>query len=133
MGLRAKWASAAEKIFNAFGDVVETVTYNSIGAQTWDGANVVRATLNVSLGMVVEKLDIEKLITRSASLDRTSLPTMHYEGVQGIIRAAELVDGTGAQVEPKVGDEVVRASGTYAVKDFYTDPANATWTLILSK
>jgi len=129
MSLRAKFAKAAETIFDAFGDVVESVTYTSLGVQEYNATSgdIEREDTNITCDMVREKLDSEKL-RAYATMDSERKKVMMYEWVQGIFRAEQL------GVSPKNGDYITRADGAvWMVIDFFTDPAGATWTIVFRK
>lgn len=129
MSLRAKFAKAAETIFDAFGDVVESVTYTSLGTQEMNTTtgDIERTDTNITCDMVREKFDSEKL-RAYGTMYSESKKVMMYEWLQGIFRAEQL------GVAPKNGDYITRADGqVWMVIDYFTDPAGATRTIVFRK
>ncbi len=123
MGLRSSVAKLVESAIISVGDIAETITYNArtTGVYNVTTGNVAHSTTSYTLNAIISPM--------SAGIGG-SANDIHV-GITGDLKA--LFASNDLAVIPDTNDTVTRGSETYAVNAVSSDPASASYTLILTK
>lgn len=136
MGMKAKFARAVERIFTAFDDIPESVTYTAMNDQVFNETTqqVERGVVTYKVDMIISELSSETLQLYTDVFQRAEFPSFYFHTLQGIFRQAQLINSAGVNVEPQKGDKITRPNGLeYTVVEYLTDPALATWTIVFHR
>ncbi len=120
MGLKASIGKSVESALKAVGDLAETITYNArtTGSYNVTTGAVSHTTTTYSLKAVLSPL--------GGKVDANDVSTQFTGDLSAIFASRDL------SVTPDTNDTVTRDSATYAINDIISDPALASYTLILT-
>jgi len=121
MGLKASIGKIVESAIVSVGDLAETITYNArtTGSYNVTTGAVAHTTTTYSLKAVLSPL--------GGKVDANDVNTQFTGDLSAIFASRDLA------VTPDTNDTVTRDSVTYAINNIISDPALASYTLILTR
>ncbi len=121
MGLKASIGKIVESAIVSVGDLAETITYNarSTGAYNVTTGAVAHTTVDYSLKAVLSAIGGKE--------DANSVSSKFTGGVSAVFASNDLT------VTPDTNDTITRDSVVYAINSIISDPALASYTLILTR
>jgi len=121
MGLRSSIQSVVNNAFATIGDIAETITYTTKSSSEYDMYTGTTASINSAFNF--------KAIVESIGGAKTEgeITSGHTGEVSAMFPTKELT------FTPKTDDTITRGAEVYSISDIQTDPANATYTLVLRR
>lgn len=121
MGLKASIGKIVESAIVSVGDLAETITYNarSTGAYNVTTGAVAHTTVDYSLKAVLSAIGGKE--------DANSVSSKFTGDVSAVFASNDLT------VTPDTNDTITRDSVVYAINSIISDPALASYTLILTR
>jgi len=125
MGLKASIGKSVESALKAVGDLAETITYNArtTGSYNVTTGAVAHTTTTYSLKAVLSPLGGKV----DAKVGANDVSTQFTGDLSAIFASRDL------SVTPDTNDTITRDSVTYAINNIISDPALASYTLILTR
>jgi hypothetical protein len=121
MGLKTAIGKSVKSALKTVGDLAETITYNSRtdGVYTVATGAVAHTTVTHSLKAVISYL--------GGATDSNDNSKDFTGDLSALFASDDL------SVSPDTNDTITRGSETYAINNISSDPANASYTLILTR
>jgi len=121
MGLKASIGKIVESAIVSVGDLAETITYNarSTGAYNVTTGAVAHTTVDYSLKAVLSPM--------GGKVDSNDVSSQFTGDLSAIFASRDLA------VTPDTNDTITRDSVIYAINNIISDPALASYTLILTR
>jgi hypothetical protein len=121
MGLKASIGKIVESAIVTVGDLAETITYNArtTGSYNVTTGAVAHTTTNYSLKAVLSPL--------GGKVDSNDVSSQFTGDLSAIFASRDLA------VTPDTNDTITRDSAIYSINNISSDPALASYTLILTR
>jgi hypothetical protein len=121
MGLKASIGKIVESAIVTVGDLAETITYNArtTGSYNVTTGAVAHTTVTYSLKAILSPL--------GGKVDANDVSSQFTGDLSAIFASNDLT------VTPDTSDTITRDSATYAINGIISDPALASYTLILTR
>jgi hypothetical protein len=121
MGLKASIGKIVESAIVSVGDLAETITYNArtTGSYNVSTGAVAHTTTTYSLNAVLSPL--------GGKVDANDVSSQFTGDLSALFASNDLA------VTPDTNDTITRDSATYAINSIISDPALASYTLILTR
>lgn len=126
MGLKASIGKIVESAIESVGDLAETITYNArtTGSYNVTTGAVAHTTTTYSLKAVLSPLGGN---ASGRKVDANDVSTQFTGDLSAMFASRDLA------VTPDTNDTITRDSATYAINNIISDPALASYTLILTR
>jgi len=121
MGLKTAIGKSVKTALKTVGDLAESVTYNALTQGVYNATTGIQAHVTVSYSL-------KAIVNYIGGAEEANLNTSGFTGDISILFASD-----DLEVTPDTNDTITRGSETYAINNISSDPANASYTLILTR